>query len=180
MPQPRRLKERRVGSSSVKGKPPPVSGWGPSLMPVCFSPRHRPGSRRSSSRTRGVGPDCHSSVTGRSEPTNAFAWKRKNVLSFSGLKTTASAGQRLSLGKFVRREHKNKKTRRQSSLASRRLCLDFFFLWSLQLPQVAELELRACGKIGFGFHFFARGSSGGKKQKKGWRRLAAARAAKKI
>lgn len=35
------------------------------MMPGYCSPRHRPGSRRSSSRTRGVGPDCHSSATGR-------------------------------------------------------------------------------------------------------------------
>ena len=42
---------------------------------VFCSPRHRPGGRRSSSRTRGVGPDCHSSATGR-ESRRTFSFFR--------------------------------------------------------------------------------------------------------
>ena len=75
--------KRRVGSSSVKVICRHPSPGGAVVDAGVGTPRHRPGGRRSSSRTRGVGPDCHSSATGRGGQRTLFfspdKGEKKNV-----------------------------------------------------------------------------------------------------
>jgi len=144
-----------VGTSSVKcTKPPPVSGWGSSLMPVCVHRGTAPGAaaaapgRGASGRTV-----THQLLGARSRRT--FHCEIKRPVVFPKEKRRQKRRLAPVTGDFFLKGEKKYDRKEQVVATTVHFFLSFLFL--LQLPQVAELELRPCGKIGFDSHFFAWG-----------------------